>query len=255
MPKIWDGSKFIDVGRKTWDGTKWVGGSGNSPAPATQTISTLNTIWTADSGLNRTGDDINSWTSDTGLVLTVSEPAARPYLDYGRFGTLNGVNFNGSSARSFYISQADLDPDTTALELPQPYTMFVVLKQTAATRNSKITDGLDSAGRGLLAYNDTGKMQIHAGTSQYWGAAEVGIGKVVAAEFNGANSKVYRDNNQMPVLAANPGNQPLRGLRIGNSLSNSENFEGLVAAVRIKAGIDADYRVAESARLVSKWLG
>ena len=99
-------------------------------------------------------------------------------------------------------------------------------------------------------------MQVYAGgTSQYWGATEVGVRKVLAIEFNGASSKVYRDANATPTFSGNPGAQSLRGFRLGGNYTGDESFEGIIAAVRIKAGVDADYRTAESARLVSKWLG
>ena len=140
---VWDGSDFVAVSTGVWDDSDFVGGATPAPPLPTQTISTLNTIWTADSGLSRSGDDIISWTSDTGLRLTVSVAGNNPFYDAAEFASLPGVNFNGNTTRSFKISQADLDPDpATALELVQPYTVFIVLNRLAQGALARFLTGL-----------------------------------------------------------------------------------------------------------------
>ena len=117
--------------------------------------------------------------------------------------------------------------ESSTVNIPQPISVFTVLKLTGGSGDKRVFSGLSSASRAILSMAETGKLSLWSGSWAYSNFPTPPTTEFVTigAIFDGSNSQLILNGSAQSGL--NPGTQGLTsGLLIGANWNHSNEFFG-----------------------------
>ena len=135
----------------------------------------------------------------------------------------NGLN--GLQTLSFDGTHDHLESST--VNIPQPISLFTVLKLTGGSGDKRVITGQSSASRAILSMAETNKLSLWSGS---WASSNFPTPSAtefvtIGAIFDGSNSRLILNGSTQSGL--NPGTQGLTdGLLIGANWNHSNEFFG-----------------------------
>ena len=135
----------------------------------------------------------------------------------------NGLN--GLQTLSFDGTHDHLESST--VNIPQPITLFTVLKLTGGSGDKRVITGQSSASRAILSMAETSKLSLWSGS---WASSNFSTPSAtefvtIGAIFDGSNSRLILNGSTQSGL--NPGTQGLTsGLLIGANWNHTNEFFG-----------------------------
>ena len=197
--------------------------SGNN-RHGTPPIIQTSTLWldaadTSSNSIQLGSGNVQTWKDKSGNGNDVSQSAggSRPSP------VANGLN--GLQTLSFDGTHDHLESST--VNIPQPISVFTVLKLTGGSGDKRVFSGQSSASRAILSMAETSKLSLWSGS---WASSNFPTPSAtefvtIGAIFDGSNSQLILNGSAQSGL--NPGTQGLTsGLLIGANWNHSNEFFG-----------------------------
>lgn len=181
------------------------------------TIATGVSQWNDQSGTGDSNKNVVQATGSKQPTLTASDAA------YNNQATLSFASASLQVLRS----------GTWSVALTQPTTVIVVGNWTVNS-GGRFIDGLTQHTLEILdngassGISIDASVQLSAGASSYDGSKAV-----ICGVFNGASSKIFKNNSQTPLVTGNAGATGATGTEVGAEANGSNYLNGKIAEVII----------------------
>jgi len=203
-----------------------------------------------------------SITSSAGLVTQMNDlsgQARHLTASAGQRPTTGSFTINSLNALSFGTAGNLMQSGN--ITVPQPYTVLVVVKGSAATLTSISVGhlvsvlGYNGAASGPVGNATTGYWGIYAGTSLFNTTPVDGTARVIGAVFNGASSSIVLDGTTLVSGPAGAAAWSAAPIKLGGTDTDStQSWLGLIGEVLMySSALSPTVYTAQQAYLKAKW--
>jgi hypothetical protein len=189
------------------------------------------------------GQTVEQWNdqSGNGNNATQATSGNRPTYNTNKYNGLPAITF----AATNLITSGSLGP------LAQPYTIFVVVRQSTFKANRTAVDTSNGTNECAVLANNSDILDIYAGSNVTGG----GTGPwptTYCAVFNGASSSLNR--NGTLIISGNAGTKAMNDLRLGANPSAASPWVGDIMEALVYAGTLSAGETAQINAYLLRWL-
>lgn len=212
-----------------WDHSRGHGGANWSPP---RLASSLYAWYRGDLGITL-GTGVSIWQDQTAAARNVSQATGAKQPGYTASG------FGGKPELTFSGAPQYLDCAVGVFgTLAQPTTIIVVGRTAQTHANETFVDNpTGGASRQIVCTNSTNQLAMYGGTGFVGAVSAVTTTSIIAAQFNGASSKLFKNDSQTAIATGNPGTTSLVGLEVGAGGAGLSPLFGAISEIIICSAI------------------